>query len=155
MSPKMWAQESVTLHRRLGARKLLCVRNFGGELVEDNLKDYPNAPPVTMVSVSNGKIIRAEPIQQRYESGLVWHAKRMPGLEGEMNSWKPNSGLPSPGALDAMVIAVSTLFGIADYIHPEKPNHVQIDSRLGQRSAMSPIAASILGIAPPSRTQRR
>jgi len=120
LSPKQWAQESITLYRSLGAKKLLCERNFGGELVEDNLTGYPGAPPITMVTVSNGKIIRAEPIQQRYESGLVWHAKRLPGLEGQMLSWKPGSGLPSPGALDAMVIALSVLFGIADYVHPVK-----------------------------------
>ncbi len=116
MSPKMWAQEAVTLHRRLGANKLLCERNFGGELVEDNIKGYPGAPPVTMVSVTNGKIVRAEPIQQRYESGLVWHAKRLPSLEAQMTDWHPGSGLPSPGSLDAAVIALSSLFGIADHI---------------------------------------
>lgn len=116
MSPKMWAQEAVTLHRRLGAAKLLCERNFGGELVEDNIKGYPGAPTVTMVSVTNGKIVRAEPIQQRYESGLVWHAKRLPGLEAQMTDWHPGSGLPSPGALDAAVIALSSLFGVADHI---------------------------------------
>ncbi len=121
MSPKMWAQESVTLYRRIGAKRLLCERNFGGELVEDNLKDYPNAPPVTMVLVSRGKDIRAEPIQQRYESGLVWHARRLPNLEGQMQGWKPDSGQPSPGALDAMVIALSVLFGIADFVKVEKP----------------------------------
>lgn len=116
MSPKMWAQESIALYRRLGAKRLLCERNFGGELVEDNLKDYPGAPPITMVSVTNGKIIRAEPVQQRYENGLVWHARNLPALQSQMNSWKPGSGLPSPGSLDAMVIAVSVLFGIADYV---------------------------------------
>lgn len=121
MSPKKWAQESVTLHRRLGANRLLCERNFGGELVEDNIKDYPEAPPVTMVSVSNGKLIRAEPILRRYEQGLVWHAKRMTNLEFQMNSWRPGIGLPSPGALDALVICLSVLFGVADYVHPEKP----------------------------------
>lgn len=116
MSPREWAKESVTLHRRLGATKLLCERNFGGELVEDNIKGYPGAPPVTMVSVSNGKIVRAEPIQQRYETGLIWHAKRLPNMESQMTDWHPKSGLPSPGALDAAVIALSHLFGIADHI---------------------------------------
>jgi phage terminase large subunit-like protein len=116
MSPKLWAQEAVTLHRRLGANKLLCERNFGGELVEDNIKGYPGAPSVTMVSVTNGKIVRAEPIQQRYESGLVWHAKRLPNLEAQMTDWHPKNGMPSPGALDAAVIALSSLFGIADHI---------------------------------------
>ena len=120
MSPKLWAQESIALHRRLGAHALLCERNFGGELVEDNIKGFPGAPPVTMVTVTNGKIIRAEPIQQRYESGLVWHAKRMTNLEGQMTDWHPGSGLPSPGALDAAVIALSVLFGIADYVKPQK-----------------------------------
>lgn len=123
LSPKQWAQESIGLYRSLGAKRLLCERNFGGELVEDNLKDFPGAPKITMVSVSNGKLIRAEPVQQRYESGLVWHARRLPKLEAEMNSWKPDSGLPSPGALDAMVIALSVLFNIADYVHPEKKTH--------------------------------
>jgi hypothetical protein len=120
LSPKLWAQESIALHRRLGAHALLCERNFGGELVEDNLKGFPGAPPVTMVTVTNGKIIRAEPIHQRYESGLVWHAKRMQGLEGQMTDWSPGSGLPSPGALDAAVIALSVLFGVADYVKPQK-----------------------------------
>lgn len=121
MSPKTWAQESIGLYRRLGAHRLLCERNFGGELVEDNLKDFPGAPPVTMVTVSRGKLIRAEPVHQRYESGLVWHARRFSDLESQMTRWHPGSGQDSPGALDAAVIALSYLFGIADYVKPEKP----------------------------------
>lgn len=121
LSPKSWAREGVTLYRSTGSSDLLCERNFGGELVEDNLKDFPGAPKVTMVTVTNGKWVRAEPIQQRYESGLVWHAKRMPKLENQMNSWKPGSGLPSPGALDVLVINLSVLFGIADFVHVAKP----------------------------------
>lgn len=131
MGPKEWAQRAVSLFRKREADKLLAESNFGGEMVaatvetaderEEDGRLIRKAPSVTLVRVSRGKIIRAEPIQGRYEEGRVLHARRFIDLESQLCTWHPESGQPSPGRLDWVVIALSELFGIADYVHPEKP----------------------------------
>lgn len=115
LSPAQWAQRAVATHRKWMARAptaaghLLAESNFGGEMVAETIRGQINAPRVQLVHVSRGKLIRAEPVHALYERALVWHLTRLPNLEGQMRSWTPESGLPSPGALDAAVMALSHL----------------------------------------------
>lgn len=120
LSPKEWTTLSTELHKLLDADELVAERNFGGDLVEMAFKSIPGAPEVVLVSVSRGKLIRAEPIQRLAEVGQIYHAKRLPRVEKQLTTWRPESGLKSPGALDAYVIAMSRVFGISDFIRTEK-----------------------------------
>lgn len=120
LSAQQWTQVSAELHQKLDADELVAERNFGGDLVEMAFKTIPGAPSVTLVVVSKAKLIRAEPIQRLAENGQIFHAKRLPGAERQLTTWHPSSGMKSPGALDAYVIAFSRLFGISDFIRDKK-----------------------------------
>lgn len=113
LSPAQWSQKAVNLHRKwqpfAATSHLLAESNFGGEMVEATIKSAMNAPRVQLIHVSRGKLIRAEPVLERYERGAVWHYRRLPNLEGQMKNWHPESGQHSPGALDACVIALTKL----------------------------------------------
>ena len=90
--------------------------NQGGELVREVLRSVDAGVPVQIVHASRGKAARAEPVVALYEQGRVTHASGSPGepgldlgaLEDELVGWVPGVGA-SPGRLDALVWAVTTL----------------------------------------------
>lgn len=113
-SPAGWAQRAVRLYHQWadkcsGTAHFVAESNFGGEMVAETIKAQINAPRVELIHASRGKLIRAEPVVGLYEQGKIWHAKRLPNLEGQQRGWTPASGKPSPGALDACVMAISRL----------------------------------------------
>jgi uncharacterized membrane protein YgcG len=79
-----------------------------------------------MVQVSRGKLIRAKPVQLLYDRGQVHHCEDAGteagmthrALEHQMCKWK--EGMPSPGALDAAVIALSRCFDLAKMVKEVK-----------------------------------
>ena len=79
-SPHTWIAESVRAFKTLKADKLLAEVNFGGEIVAAAFETEAGAPPVTMIRVSRGKLVRAEPVHALYEKGVVHHVKRLPNL---------------------------------------------------------------------------
>jgi hypothetical protein len=107
MSPEEWARQAVASHHKWDGTLMVAESNFGGDMVASVIRQVPGAPPVVLVHASRGKLVRAEPVQQAYEQGKVWHRVRFVLLESEMNSWHPTSGMPSPGRLDSLVWAVS------------------------------------------------
>lgn len=121
LSPQEWTKISSKLYKLHDGDVLVAERNFGGDLVAMAYKTIPDAPTIKLVSVSRGKLIRAEPIQRLAENGQIYHAKRLPGVERQLKTWTPTSGDPSPGALDAYVIAFSELFGISQFLGGTKP----------------------------------
>jgi phage terminase large subunit-like protein len=113
-------------------------KNFQGEQVRLVMKgtstELDRRIPFNLVSSSQGKRLRAEPVLLQYENGKVHHVGRLTGLEFQMLNWvppKPNDrgdardeGDPepapegedeetasdwSPDRLDAMVFAVTDL----------------------------------------------
>jgi phage terminase large subunit-like protein len=65
------------------------------------------------VHASRGKAVRAEPIVARYEKGEIHHIGTFPTLEDEMVSWVPGISKQSPNRVDALVWALTELFGPA------------------------------------------
>ncbi|KPC94316.1 hypothetical protein ADL27_15120 [Streptomyces sp. NRRL F-6602] len=59
------------------------------------------------VTAKKGKRLRAEPIAQLYETGLVHHCAEFPDLERQMVTWLP--GMDSPDRMDAAVHALTEL----------------------------------------------
>ena len=115
-SPRAWATAAVRLYHRLGANAVVAEGNQGGELVREVLRSVDAGVPVQIVHASRGKAARAEPVVALYEQGRVTHASGSPGepgpdlgaLEDELVGWVPGVGA-SPGRLDALVWAVTTL----------------------------------------------
>jgi phage terminase large subunit-like protein len=78
-------------------------------MVLSTLRTVRSTLPVTMVTASRGKQLRAEPIAGLYEQGKVHHVGILPKLEDEMCQWDPDTCDWSPNRLDALVWALSDL----------------------------------------------
>ncbi|WP_329568719.1 hypothetical protein [Streptomyces sp. NBC_01361] len=59
------------------------------------------------VTAKHGKRLRAEPIAQLYEQGLIHHVGRFPQLEEQVVTWV--TGIDSPDRMDAAVHALTEL----------------------------------------------
>lgn len=86
---------------------LIAEKNHGGEMVRSTLEVA--RPPgchfrVELVTASQGKVARAEPVVMLYEQQRYHHVGTFSALEDEMTQWNPlDSSLPSPNRLDALV----------------------------------------------------
>lgn len=98
-----WLQRVVGLYHKWKADRVVAEVNNGGDLVEISLRSFDKAIAYKAVSASRGKAIRAEPVVQLYERGMVHHVGETPALDAELTTWV--QGDPSPGRLDALVWA--------------------------------------------------
>ncbi len=109
LGPLNWGQAVVALYDRCEADRIVVEKNFGGEMVEANIRMAADGRrlPIRQVHASRGKVVRAEPIVTTYEDGRVVHVGAFPELELEMTRWVP--GDPSPNRVDALVWALTEL----------------------------------------------
>lgn len=111
-SPDIWSDTAIGIYDKTKADKLVGEVNFGGDMVENTIKQTAEAIGKVVnyqsVRASRGKAIRAEPIAAAYEQGRVHHVGEFPLLEEELCSWVPGDRL-SPNRLDACVIALTEL----------------------------------------------
>jgi phage terminase large subunit-like protein len=108
-SPDGWARRAVEAYQTHKADRIVAESNFGGAMVEATLRSVARNVPVTMARASRGKSVRAEPVVALYEQRKVHHVGHLMALEEQLVSWVPNSGMPSPDRLDALVWAVTEL----------------------------------------------
>jgi hypothetical protein len=106
-SPRTWALEAVAAYHRHHADRIVAESNQGGEMVTLTIKTIDDAPPVSLVHASRGKITRAEPVAAQYEKGRVHHVGSFRQLEDELCSYDGTG--TSPNRLDAMVWALTEL----------------------------------------------
>ena len=109
-SPAMWASAAVGAYHAWHADRIVAESNNGGEMVRDVILGVDSTVPVKLVTASQGKRTRAEPIAARYEQGKILHAEGadLAALEDQMCQWLPSS-VESPDRMDAMVWAMSEL----------------------------------------------
>lgn len=107
--PKAWAEAAVAAYHDYNADFIVAEANNGGEMVRITLETVDGAPSVRLVNASRGKRTRAEPVQKKYEDGLVHHVGTFPQLEKQQCSWDPSSGMQSPDRLDANVWILTEL----------------------------------------------
>lgn len=107
LSPEGWAQKVVELYDRHRADRVVAERNYGGDMVAAVLRGSAPNLPVTMVTASRGKALRAEPVAALYEQGKISHAEPFPELEDQMGlmTRRGFAGAGSPDRLDALVWA--------------------------------------------------
>lgn len=129
-SPSEWAAQTFKAARLIRANRIVVEKNFGGEMVEQTLRDHAKQHPLTscdengeeykieLVHAAKSKETRAEPTVGKYEQGRVTHVISptaygdMSMLEKEQTMWVPKSRggkLPSPNRVDALVWAVRAL----------------------------------------------
>lgn len=108
VSPEQWAKVAVSAYHDWKADRIIAETNNGGDMVELVLRNVAQNIPVTKVTASRGKRVRAEPISALYEQGRVHHVGGFDQLEDQMCQWIPDSGT-SPDRMDALVWALSEL----------------------------------------------
>lgn len=105
-----WGRAAVTAYDDAEGDRIVAEKNFGGDMVESNIRVAAGERrvPVEMVQASRGKAVRAEPVASLYEDGLVSHVGVLVELEQEMTTWVPGDKW-SPNRLDALVWAITEL----------------------------------------------
>ena len=112
-------RETCLLALELGADAIVVETNYGGDMARQNVIQAwaelerqgqtrgLTMPRIVDVTAKKGKRLRAEPIAQLYETGLVHHCAEFPALETQMVTWLP--GMDSPDRMDAAVHALTEL----------------------------------------------
>jgi len=106
-TPSGWANAAVTLAKPYPGARIVAESNQGGVMVENTLKTVAGCPPVELIHVHDGKLVRADPVQKLYEDGRVHHVGAFPALEAELCGY--HKGDPSPNRLDALVLILTQL----------------------------------------------
>jgi len=111
--PEGWARRVIALHDILEANAVIAEVNQGGEMVANTIHSIRPNIRVIPIRASKGKILRAEPISALYSLGRVHHIGSYPKLEGQMCQMTSDGyhGNGSPDRVDALVYAVTNLFG--------------------------------------------
>lgn len=107
-SPAGWARKAMGLYEKWSADAIVAEKNFGGDMVESNMRNNEYKGRLILVRATDGKRVRAEPISALYEQGRAFHARGLEKLEGEMVSWIPGQG-SSPNRVDALVWGATDL----------------------------------------------
>lgn len=103
-----WGQSVVDLYHKLKADTVVAETNQGGDLVEMNIRNYNRNIPFKKVTATRGKALRAEPVANLYDMGLVHHVGNFLELEDELCTWAPTDK-ESPNRLDALVWGITYL----------------------------------------------
>jgi phage terminase large subunit-like protein len=111
LSPEGWARRAHSLFNKWDADRIVAERNFGGAMVEAVLRNVSSTLPITLVTASRGKIVRAEPIAALYEQGKVHHCGCFDELEDQLCAMTGAGyvGEGSPDRADALVWALTEL----------------------------------------------
>lgn len=139
-SPDEWAAQTFKAARLWRVNRIIVERNFGGDMVIKNLRDYALANPglacdetgqdfrIVEKRAVQGKETRVEPLVGQYERKMITHVTSpnvfgdLSELEKEQTAWVPKSRggkSPSPNRIDAC-LAEGTLVVMGDGV-TEKP----------------------------------
>lgn len=110
-SPDEWAQRVVEVYDAWKADMVVAERNYGGEMVKYTMQTKRKNLPVTLITASRGKHVRAEPVAALYEQDKVSHLDHFPELEDQMAMMTSEGyvGMGSPDRVDALVWALTAL----------------------------------------------
>lgn len=112
-TPEEWARRAVQLYHELDADRIVAEKNQGGEMVAAVIRAVDRNVPITLVTATRGKHVRAEPISALYEQGRVHHVGRLDKLEDQMCLFTRDADRTngnSPDRVDALVWACTALF---------------------------------------------
>jgi phage terminase large subunit-like protein len=109
-TPLGWGRRTIATYDTWGADRVLGEPNFGGDMVESNIRTVDPDVSYKDVHASRGKVQRAEPIAALYEQHRVHHIGGLADLESEMTTWTQEDPW-SPNRIDALVWALTELSG--------------------------------------------
>lgn len=111
-SPAEWGQRARDAYHDHEADFIVGERNFGGDMVKTIIGAQEPGIPYRDVHAGRGqrKEVRADPVANLYERGMVHHVGLFSKLEDQLCTWVPGEkNQPSPDRLDALVWAVTAL----------------------------------------------
>ncbi len=107
LSPDGWGKRTVQAFVDHQADVVFVEKNYGGEMALSTIATAARAMgvtvPITAVTASRGKVVRAEPVAALYEQGRVHHVGRFDTLETQMCNFVPGMSTASPDRMDALV----------------------------------------------------
>lgn len=114
-SPLAWLSHALHLGRERQVDRVVIEKNHGGqflvELLEQAIRHTGIRLPYRIVTASQGKATRAEPVAGIYEQRRVHHLDVFDVLEDQMTTWTGEGA--SPDRMDSLVWAMSDLMGLA------------------------------------------
>lgn len=109
-----WGRIVVNAYERLGADRVIYERNYGGDMVKATIEAAADGdpPPMTEVTASRGKAVRADPISTLFDRDRIKIVGRFPDLEEQLVGFTQSGyvGDKSPDRADAMVWGFTHLF---------------------------------------------
>ncbi len=109
-SPAQWGRAAVAAYTRFRADLIVGERNYGGDLVESNVRAVDKRANFKAVWASRGKQKRAEPVAAISERGEIHLVGNFPKLEEQLTQWDPSKEagvashkIKSPDRLDGFV----------------------------------------------------
>lgn len=108
-----WSRAAVLLAHEIEADIIIVETNFGGDMATSAVRTAWDAlqregvitggicPRVESVRARRGKLLRAEPVAQKWAEDWIRTAAYLPDLESEWCTWR--MGADSPGRIDASV----------------------------------------------------
>lgn len=115
LSPHGWGMKVVDAYDRWSADRIIAEVNNGGDMVEATIKtvgssfDPPRILPISKVTATRGKTVRAEPIAALYEQGRVHHVGRFATLEEQMCAFGAEESGEHDDRVDAVVWGLTEL----------------------------------------------
>lgn len=118
LGPLDWARIVGEAFYFWSADRIIAEINFGGALVESNIRAYDPLLPVKVITASRGKSARAEPVAALYEQNRVKHVPEvregfdsLEALEDQLCLFAADGykGKGSPDRGDALVWAITEL----------------------------------------------
>lgn len=122
--PTEWAAKAVHLFHKYRADKIVAETNFGGAMVEQTIRNLDQWDkelnrqltgrhiPITLVTASRGKDIRAQPVVTLYEQRKVIHTLQFGEAEDQMCAFIDADENEGADMVDALVWAVLELAGL-------------------------------------------
>lgn len=123
-SPTEWAKEALRLFYEFRADKIVAERNFGGDMVENTIRNINQYDPKTnrtldgrylpikTVVASKGKDVRAQPVAALYEQGKVFHTKEFGYAEDQLCSFVDADENEGADMVDSITWGVTEIAGL-------------------------------------------
>jgi PBSX family phage terminase large subunit len=110
-SPDGWANKTLEVSDRWKAEKIVAEVNYGGAMVEANIRTARRYASIKVLHASRGKVQRAEPVAALYTQGKVRHVGYLTELERQYCSFSTAGymGKRSPDHADAAIWGLTEL----------------------------------------------
>lgn len=129
-TPQQWAEKAIQAFRAYRADRIVAEKNFGGAMVESTLRNVWADAPITLVTASDGKRQRAEPVVALYEQGREIHCMVFAEAESQLCAFIDSDNNEGADYVDSGVWATWELMGWSSLDH--------MGMVVGQRPDMMP-----------------